>query len=293
MNKRVLCYSVALLLACAPFPAPHVSAAYTAEDTMPSIDERLSFRVEKHPIRYVYNGQTIMNAFDYEIRLSGASATSHAALDKRLRKISEARLRSTKEAFDFDKDYFIERITDLRQYLPDHAGFVEEHEMEVLRCDNQITSLAWAEYKEFGGAHPVQYYHAMTIDSRTGRDLPLSAVLVHTYNLADIIFKETVQQADPDQAKSLAAESDQSVKDSIRDLIKENHLCWGLGEDGLHLYFGNYILGPYAIGTFESVLTFEKYGYLFVPGAIFRGNPDAPLKDSYHATEKKPEIINI
>ena len=147
------------------------------------------------------------------------------------------------------------------------APFAYELRYSGLRADSTVFSCYGTEYVYLGGAHPVTYYKTATIDTKSGKRLSLSDVLKTTDGFAELLATETIKQLDDREA---IFDKKELVK-NIQYMMDHNDLQFGLTEDGMQVFFGNYEIGPYAMGTAVVNLPQSKYFSIFQPKYIFYG----------------------
>lgn len=215
------------------------------------------------------DGKLMLNATTYQVNLSPESAAMYPKLQAALEKLSEENLNSMNDMMiewntDLQEEYKIGKENGIYQ---NEAPFAYELRYSGLRADSTVFSCYGTEYVYLGGAHPVTYYKTATIDTKSGKRLSLSDVLKTTDGFAELLATETIKQLDDREA---IFDKKELVK-NIQYMMDHNDLQFGLTEDGMQVFFGNYEIGPYAMGTAVVNLPQSKYFSIFQPKYIFYG----------------------
>ncbi|MBE6100078.1 MAG: DUF3298 and DUF4163 domain-containing protein [Anaerovibrio sp.] len=215
------------------------------------------------------DGKLMLNATTYQVNLAPESAAMYPKLQAALEKLSKENLNSMNDMMiewntDLQEEYKIGKENGIYQ---NEAPFAYELRYSGLRADSTVFSCYGTEYVYLGGAHPVTYYKTATIDTKSGKRLSLSDVLKTTDGFAELLATETIKQLDDREA---IFDKKELVK-NIQYMMDHNDLQFGLTEDGMQVFFGNYEIGPYAMGTAVVNLPQSKYFSIFRPKYIFYG----------------------
>lgn len=215
------------------------------------------------------DGKLILNASTYQVNLAPESAAMYPKLQAALEKLSKENLNSMNDMMiewntDLQEEYKIGKENGIYQ---NEAPFTYDLSYGGLRADSTVFSCYGTEYVYLGGAHPVTYYKAVTIDTKSGKRLSLSDVLQTTDGFAELLATETIKQLDDREA---IFDQKELVK-NIQYMMDHNDLQFGLTEDGMQVFFGNYEIGPYAMGTAVVNLPQSKYFSIYQPKYIFYG----------------------
>ncbi len=215
------------------------------------------------------DGKLMLNATTYQVNLAPESAAMYPKLQAALEKLSKENLNSMNDMMiewntDLQEEYKIGKENGIYQ---NEAPFAYELRYSGLRADSTVFSCYGTEYVYLGGAHPVTYYKTATIDTKSGKRLSLSDVLKTTDGFAELLATETIKQLDDREA---IFDKKELVK-NIQYMMDHNDLQFGLTEDGMQVFFGNYEIGPYAMGTAVVNLPQSKYFSIFQPKYIFYG----------------------
>ena len=217
------------------------------------------------------DGTLLMEAKTFEVNLSQEDAVKYPKLQASLEKLSRQNLTdmdnlTTSWKPDLTESYEVGRESGM--YEKGNAPFSYELSYGGLRADSTVFSCYGTEYVYLGGAHPTTAYDAYVFDTKSGKRLGLDDILQSTDNLAEIIANEA---NGVEEYRERLPERAELVK-SIRELMDKRLLKFGLTEDGLRIFFSNYDIGPYAIGTFIIDIPQSRHFNIFNPKYIFYGS---------------------
>ncbi|WP_027407580.1 RsiV family protein [Anaerovibrio sp. RM50] len=218
-----------------------------------------------------HDGRVLMEASTYEVNLDPAFANDFPKLQESLEKLSADNWSYMRRMmYQWEPD-LVEQYEQSKNHdwYKENSGPLYSYELSYsgLRADSAVFSCVGGEFIYLGGAHPVFYYKAHVFDSNTGKELKLNDIFKTTDGLAEIIVEETESQIEP---KSSMPDKAEALKD-IKQMIKDGSLQYGMTEDDFIVYFGNYAIGPYAMGTLEVKLPYKKYFKLFNNKYVFYG----------------------
>ncbi|SFT33143.1 Protein of unknown function [Selenomonas sp. GACV-9] len=242
-----------------------------AEERIPfSMPLAYSSDVVTKQLYHEQDGRLLIEAKTFSVTLSGKYMGYYPQLQQTLKRISKENRRHLSKVLrswrqDLDETYELRR----HDYAlhKDEVPFTYEESYSGLRADSHVFSFACSEYSYLGGAHPVLYYKAVTIDTRTGTILKLADVLQHTDGFAAVIADEAIAQQ---EYRGQLPERDEAIR-LIEQMIGDDSLVFGLDDDGMKVYFGNYALGTYAMGTMVVNVPYGAHGDYFRPKYIFEG----------------------
>ncbi len=218
-----------------------------------------------------HDGRVLMEASTYEVNLDPAFANDFPKLQESLEKLSADNWSYMRRMmYQWEPD-LVEQYEQSKNHdwYKENSGPLYSYELSYsgLRADSTVFSCVGGEFIYLGGAHPVFYYKAHVFDSNTGKELKLNDIFKTTDGLAEIIVEETESQIEP---KSSMPDKAEALKD-VKQMIKDGSLQYGMTEDDFIVYFGNYAIGPYAMGTLEVKLPYKKYFKLFNNKYVFYG----------------------
>lgn len=211
----------------------------------------------------------LIEAKTFAVTLSGKHRDYYPQLQQTLERISkEKKSQMHKLLRDWKRD-FQSIYAQRQQVTPADTSvpFTYENSFAGLRTDSHVFSFVSSEYSYFGGAHPNLYYDAVTIDSRTGRVLKLTDVLAKTEGFAAVVADEAIAQQ---EYQGQVPERSEAVR-LIQEMIDSDSLVFGLDNDGMKVYFGNYALGSYAMGTMVVRVPYKNHADYFCPQYVFAG----------------------
>ena len=126
----------------------------------------------------------------------------------------------------------------------------------VIRADEAAFTLVHSVDDYYGGAHGMYGIYADNIDTATGEELELSDVVVDIEGLRDYVADDLIYKYGESEFYDLES----SLDDTFADTSSIN---WILGYNGLTIYFGPYVLGPFASGDFSATVYFDEASRLF------------------------------
>ena len=217
------------------------------------------------------DGRVLMEATTYEVGLAPEWAAAYPKLQQALEKLSSDNWSYMRRMMNKWEPDLIEQYNQGRAagYYKEDSNPLYSYELSYrgLRADSAVFSCVGGEFIYLGGAHPVFYYRAHVFDSQTGKELKLNDIFKTTDGLAEIIIEETEKQIEP---KSSMPDKGEALK-AVKEMINKGSLQVGLTEDEAVVYFGNYAIGSYAMGTVEVKLPYSKYFNLFNNEYVFYG----------------------
>ena len=104
-----------------------------------------------------------------------------------------------------------------------------------------------------GGAHPNYYVSKKIFDKETGQLLQLLDIVKDTSSLKKLVEIDFRKQVEISPTESLSAAGFWFEKDQFKLPLNV-----GMTNDGLGFYYNPYEVAPYAQGTIEIILPFEK-----------------------------------
>ena len=228
-----------------------------------------SSEVVTETLRDKQDGKLMIEAKTYAVTLSGKYAEYYPQLQQTLTRISKEKKSQLHKLLRNWKQDFQSIYEQRKQAMPADTStpFSYENSFMGLRADSHVFSFASSAYSYFGGAHPTLYYDAMTIDTRTGKVLKLTDVLQKTAGFAAVIADEAIAQQ---EYRDQLPERSESIR-LIQEMIDSDSLVFGLDNDGMKVYFGNYALGSYAMGTMVVTVPYKTHAEFFCPQYVFTG----------------------
>lgn len=133
--------------------------------------------------------------------------------------------------------------------------YTADFSYQVKRCDDKILSFVFTQTDYTGGAHGNYWSYGMTFDAATGMRLYLGGLCNDNASFFRLLLNELDAQA------SLPAYEryiDKNITSGMEETFLNDSPCWYLDRSGLSFISNPYVLGPYAAGTFEFNLPYEK-----------------------------------
>lgn len=233
-----------------------------------------------HPLAYSssiqrsqinHDGRVLMEASTYEVKLDKSIVYDYLKLQDSLDMLSADNWGYMRRVMNQWEPDLIEQYEQSKnhEWYKENSGPLYSYELTYkgLRADSAVFSCVGGEFVYLGGAHPVYYYKAHVFDSQTGKELKLNDIFKTTEGLAEIIVEETERQI---EHKSSLPDKKEVLKD-VKMMMEDDSLQFGMTEDDFVVYFGNYAIGPYAMGTLEVKLPYKKYFKLFNSKYVFYG----------------------
>ena len=152
-------------------------------------------------------------------------------------------------------------------YGPDSfiGPYTLEADMFLRRADSTALSVVLSVYSYAGGAHGMTAFDCVNLDSLTGEEITLDAVVTDVSRLPEFIADEMLA------AYPHITYLTETLEDTIQEYVTPTdpayapEFVWTLGYDGITFYFGSYAIGSYADGVQQVTLTYSEYPELFRP----------------------------
>lgn len=126
----------------------------------------------------------------------------------------------------------------------------------VIRADEVAFTLVHSVNDYYGGAHGMYGVYADNIDTATGENLEFSEVVFDIEGFKDYVAEDLIYKYGENEFYDL----DSALDDTFADISSIN---WMLGYNGVTIYFGPYVLAPYASGDFYATVYFDEAPRLF------------------------------
>lgn len=126
---------------------------------------------------------------------------------------------------------------------------------ELKRCDKKIISIVFRQYDYSHGAHEDVWNYGVTFDASTGERLHLDALSNDNTTFHKMLLDNLNAQA------ALPAYEHYIFDDFATDLdasLLKDSASWYFDRSGLTFISNPYVLGPYAAGTFEFNIPYDK-----------------------------------
>lgn len=160
------------------------------------------------------------------------------------------------------------------------------------RADTQVLSFVNMQDAYFGGAHGSFWFSPFNIDAETGQDIAFADIVKDHEALAEAMFAEMKKSED---FAHVCEYYENDAEESFAEYIQKytltdaegGLLCWTLAPEGFHVWFGDYDLGSYAMGTGDIIIPYESYPEVFHENAYIKQKnvPTVVLQQTATGTE--------
>lgn len=133
-----------------------------------------------------------------------------------------------------------------------------ERKIETVRCDSSVLSFFQTISTFYpGAAHGLVGYTGYNYDPATGSPIAITDVVKDLSELAPAVKENLVTLADGVPFTDVQTELEEYLDQNSEEL------SWVIDRDGIVFRFAPYEIAPYAAGTIESRVRFDKYPELF------------------------------
>ncbi len=169
---------------------------------------------------------------------------------------------------DFMKRYKVE-LKDVLEYSKDYAfNWSGDYDMAININEDNLLGLTLYEYNYLGGAHGTFTILHYNLDLRTGKLIRLEDIFREGFKQKLNVIAEKLFRAQYDAPRRQSLEeSGFWFKDNVFDL-NDN---FGLSKDGITFQFNQYEIAPYAAGSPEIFIPWNKIDDLLKEESIIRG----------------------
>lgn len=128
---------------------------------------------------------------------------------------------------------------------------------ETKREDERVISFKFLTDSYMGGVHPNTMAGGITFDTQTGRRFALADVVVDKSiaiaEIGEFLLQETKREA-------YAGLLFEGYEQRLGELLTED--TWYLSELGMHVIGNEYLIAPYAAGSFDFVIPYAQAQFL-------------------------------
>lgn len=211
---------------------------------VPSFADGAPYRVEAGKIERKAPGLEVDVAYPKVVGLPEALAQP---LNRRLKAEAEEQVRS-----------FVTQAADTRKEAPDMPAeivFSLTTQVEAKHASPRLVVALVTGYEFTGGAHGIPFFETVAVDALDGRSLEFQDMFRPGTPYLEKISQIAIRMLD-----ARAQEID-TTKDWIREGAgpkAANFQVFWPGDDGLHVQFPNYQVGPYSAGAPEIVIPYAS-----------------------------------
>lgn len=193
------------------------------------------------------------------LRIREYITSDEAVHQQKGKEFVHAYLLSEVQSYREDNEPFYESSHELEQLLDFEKQVLVTIKMgkeDVLICEIVVQDFS-------GGAHANSYTSLLCFDTRTGEQLVYSNVFIEGSEgaLTELISEALIPIAN----ERLQTDTIQTAEQMYQALYTEGIFIsqnFSLEEDGIRFYYNTYDIAPYAFGTFDIKLPYNKVEYL-------------------------------
>ena len=139
-------------------------------------------------------------------------------------------------------------------------AFQTNRDLNVRRADSLVVSFQENSSDYMGGVHGMYGISGRSFNAYTGRELKLFDIFTDMNALSEAIKKQLMFDY---PNSSFAQGGGASMRETVDQMVRDNHLMWTMDPRGVTFYFGPYLIGSYAEGIFTTTLFFSEYPDIF------------------------------
>lgn len=169
-----------------------------------------------------------------------------------------------------------------------YSGF---YEATVKRCDDTVISLKITDSRFTGGAHSNQSYTGITIDAKTGKEIPFESLSDSGAKLYDDVSNYVTELSSQQSYKNKLT---MNSNVDVHEFVNDNK--WYLSEGGIVLMSEPYELACYAEGSVEFAMPYEnisdfKKSYAYDGNYKLHSRTDYELNKDLNGDGKEENIL--
>lgn len=142
------------------------------------------------------------------------------------------------------------------------------------RADSDVISFVENEQAYMGGVHGSTVYTGHTYDLKTGKEITIDDLVNDPELLADAVDDAIHSE---ESFADIADYYDTYSDDTYSEYLKEWYINgdegfsipWTMDNEGLHIWFSDYMLGAYAFGARDIKITYKDHPEVFKEGAYY------------------------
>lgn len=278
MTAVLLALAVLVSVAgCAQKPqetVPETAAVQTAAPETAAAPETTAAEAEEvqqetcvllHPrlVEYYECAQREDNRFVYEakaelLELSEEEKTAYPFIDQAL---TEEYSRFAADRVSEFVSRFLESTKEMDLDLGGYSPYVQT--TDVIRMDDHMASILYTAYEYFGGAHGTTVLQSFNYNAKELAPVMLSEIVKDNEKLQEVLVEKLRSEYPENEYFDLENDIKNYTPDPVAPDGKYPYV-WTMDYDSLQIYFGEYQLGPYAMGSQRIDLAFADYPDLLV-----------------------------
>ncbi len=225
------------------------------------LPKQIKYSYQSHPVSFEDEGDVLASGIYVTVELDDDARDEYPELYNKLQTYNN-------DAAGDVSSYLSSCEDEIRQMRSEgmSLGYEDDDYFHPQRSDEKAFSFIIESYLYCGGAHGTTAFFAHNIDPETGKDIKFSDVVQNTKGLPDTIVDELIRQNEdledyfeecPGDKENLYESLGVKLDDNAKDLV------WTLCYDGIRIYFEDYALGSYAVGTRNVLIKFADYPEVF------------------------------
>ena len=265
-----------------------------ADADQPGTKKEIVFSAVSHPVSFSKDDTVLMTANYLEIQLDDETKEAYPALVDAV------------DRFNIDEETMtIDTVSrwseDDLEYFPYDWGISYQSERSFYPSrQKDVLSFGTGIYTFLGGAHGFQSYSGINIDPKTGDEVALSEVISDPAALKDVIFEELLAQNDDLADVYTTNEGETSDKDILFENLDKAladdgwALSWTVTDEGIAVYFPDYFLGYYALGSRLVAVRYVDHPALFTDKYSYNVYPESEIAETpkiLELAETEPEEL--
>ena len=195
----------------------------------------------------------------YDIpELTEEAKAAYPGLDASLQAAGAEIEKQAKDQFDEIENAAELYLKDFQDDMKDFPAGDMERKIETVRCDSSVLSFFQTVSTYYpGAAHGLVGYTGYNYDPVTGSQIAITDVVKDLSAMAPAVSENLVTLADGVPFTD--------VQTPLEEYFDQNsgELSWVIDRDGIVFRFAPYEIAPYAAGTIEARVRFDKYPELF------------------------------
>ena len=133
--------------------------------------------------------------------------------------------------------------------------FAQNMDVIMRRADDAVVSYLEMEYENGAGAHGMYGWQGVNLNTMTGEEIALSAVVKDMGRFTDIIIAQ-LKKEHPEASFF-------DMETQVRKYALQGKLNWTLDPRGVTVYFNPYAIAAYAEGLLQTTVLFQEQPQLF------------------------------
>ena len=254
--------------------APQEETAQTQETAQSAEAEsdvvRPVYKLQSHSFMEVKDLTLIASGSYDTVRLTEEAAMNHVYLNKAIETENDLTIEKYEKTFAEIKEAAENAIAEQREDTEEFPVGNMEGKIIPVRCDEEVLSFYEVTSLYYpGAAHGSVGYSGYNYKPENGAQITLAEVFTDPAALKPVVAKYLCAQADGSPIED--------AEDALQYYFDEGNmdaLTWVIDQDGVTFLFAPSDIAPYAMGTLEAKISFDR------EPSLFTGNY-GPSKEGY------------